>query len=149
MSVIQTRACQCGGRPRWVRCVGPVGARPRGEVLRCPACGNRTEPGRSRKRLAAEWNSAGWCGQGPAGDREGATEKWTRAAWRTSKGVLIDLLRDTMRAKARAERRCAALQARRGRRDMCEVVDRLVERGIVAKADADAAKRRITEGGGR
>ncbi len=156
------RACQCGGRPAWVACVGPVGSRPRGELLRCPACGNRTGPGRSRERLAQEWNSAGWCGQGPAAPeyepfgpewrgqmmRMGKADLVTLYAERCKEGLAMERTVREQRARIAAlEEEAARLRVRRSRRELAAVIDRLVQRGLIAKADAAGAKRKILEGG--
>ena len=161
------RFCQCGGHAAW----RPEKARPRGragaqaERLACPVCGNSTGPSSSRSRLADEWNSAGWCGQARRAARAAAPfgEAWLEQVLRLKKPALADQLEGALRrglhldglvARLRGElgereTEIDRLRARRDRRELAEVIDRLVLRGVVAKADAAGAKRKLSEGGER
>jgi hypothetical protein len=63
---MSVKKCQCGATPRYrvVRHMGRGRMRPsRRERLVCPACGNATWAGESRKLLESEWDSAGRFGQ--------------------------------------------------------------------------------------
>lgn len=156
MKRLALKSCQCGGHAAWVRCVGGR----RGEALRCPKCGNRTGQGRSRERLAEEWNSAGWCGQGAAEYTPFGPE-WKEQCLRMRKPALVELLEracrrglclDGLVARLRgelgaADRLIARLRMKRNRRDYAAIIDRLVQRGVIERADAAGAKRRIAEGG--
>jgi hypothetical protein len=155
---LEPRACQCGGRPERVACVGPDGKTRRGEMLRCAACGNRTEPGRSRELVAREWNAAGWCGQRvdepeyvPFGP------EWAAFVAKMKKPYIVGQLRaackealalsaTVTRQRARIEEleaRCARMRAFRNQAELKAAVDRLVERGLIQPAEAVMAKRRL------
>ena len=162
----ELKTCQCGGRPAWVPAErerrrgrsSPV----RPERLQCPACGNRTCSDISRESLAAEWNSAGWRGQGPdAPEYVPFGPEWRAQCARMRKADLIGMLADACRRGialdglvarlrgelAEADRVIARLRVKRNRRELAAVVDRLVQRGVITKADAAGAKRRLTEEG--
>lgn len=166
MKRFEIKTCQCGGRPVWTPAVGDrrrgrtSSVRP--ERLQCPSCGNRTCSDISRESLAAEWNAAGWCGQGsPATEYVPFGSEWRAQCMRMRKPELIGLLADTSKrglaldglvAKLRgelgeADMLIARLRVRRDRRAYNAIIDRLVQLGIVEKADAAGAKRRVMNGG--
>ena len=110
--------------------------------------GGRTGPGTSRERLADEWNSAGWCGQGPAApEHVPFGPEWEAQCMRMSKPHLIGMLADACRRGLALDGLVARLRVRRNRRELAAVVDRLVQRGIIEMADAAGAKRNCAKGG--
>ena len=160
------RVCQCGGRAAWqaVKARGRGRTTAQAERLACPLCGNATAPASSRERLAGEWNSAGWCGQAErtADACEPFGPKWRAQCLRASKPDLVDLYEGACRrglhldglvARLRGElgekeTEIARMRERRGRRELAAVIDRLVQRGVVAAADAAGAKRKLMESNG-
>jgi len=151
------RVCQCGGRAAWQAVKERTRGRPtaQAERLACPLCGNATAPASSRERLAGEWNSAGWCGQGPSARvYEPFGPEWRAMTMRMKKPDLVTLLADQCRGglameKTVREQRAVIdkLQVWRTRRELAAVIDRLVQRGVVAKADAAGAKRKLMANG--
>lgn len=136
------RRCQCGGRPQYR--VERGGARGRGsaaaERLECPACGNRTGAGRSRERLAGEWNGAGWCGQCPAEPEHAPYgEAWQRQMLRKRKPELAALYRHACREKEALRAAVRRLRARLERTELEEVVARLAQRGVLTRTGKEGA----------
>lgn len=136
------RRCQCGGRPQYR--VERGGARGRGsaaaERLECPACGNRTGAGKSRERLAGEWNGAGWCGQCPAEEEYAPFgAEWEAQCMRMRKADLVDLFRRACREKEALSASVRRLRARLERTELEEVVARLAQRGVLTRTGKEGA----------
>lgn len=152
------KTCQCGAQPAWVqvRTRRKRGRHPSAspELLECQACGNSAGPSSSREKLADEWNTAGWCGQGsPATEYVPFGPEWRAQCMRMRKPELIGLLADTSKQRlalyglvaklhgelGEAATLIARLGVRQDRRAYNAIIDRLVQLGIIEKADAAGA----------